>query len=112
MADSILYSDIKADSFLTALKMHGKQPSKGYLPDESLLKDFKISGIYETRADTYTVDIYFINEYDLLSDESTHFLVFRSNSNISGELEKIAYLESYRDLWGNLKARTTKVFSE
>lgn len=82
----IIYRDLAIEDFLTALEMHRKKGTQAYLPGDACLRDIKIEGRYEPRqgsADAsgammltpIPVALYFLNQYDMIRDETTAFVV-------------------------------------
>ncbi len=88
MPNAVLFDNIPVDDFLTAYQMHQATPGQGYLPADSQLKEFRISGTVKSRVTEHRIDIFFLNQYDMLSDSTNYFLVFRTDSNGVSDLEK------------------------
>ncbi len=88
MSNAVLFNNITAGDFLAAYKMHLASPAKGYLPDAIRLKEFRISGNVTGRAAEHRLDIFFLNQYDMLADATNSFIIFRTGSNGIVELER------------------------
>lgn len=99
MPNFILYKDIAADDFLAAWRLHREKGAQAYLPGDVHLRDFKLEGRVESRspdesmggsAAERSLALYFLSQYDMVSDETTAFVILSSDRTAHTYLENTA----------------------
>jgi hypothetical protein len=90
MPNLILYRDIPVDDFLAAYRAHKERPDAVYLPSDAQLRDFALSGVCKVKDQQWPITLFFFNQYDMVQDQTTAFLIVHADHQAASNLEILA----------------------